>query len=43
MMVDAQVDADFDRARRQAFFVGLKSRFVGGATVCSLSTRSGEH
>jgi hypothetical protein len=29
MMVDAQVDADFDRARRQAFFGGLRTRFVG--------------
>jgi hypothetical protein len=29
MMVDAQVDADFDRARRQAFFGGLRTRFLG--------------
>jgi hypothetical protein len=30
MMVADQVDADFDRARRRAFFGGLKTRFVGG-------------
>src|ERR671910_2307358 len=29
MMVDAQVDADFDRARRRAFFGGLRTRFLG--------------
>ena len=29
MMVDAQVDADFDRARRQAFFGGSKDSFFG--------------
>ncbi len=29
MMVEAQVDADYDRAWRRAFFGGLKTRFVG--------------
>ena len=43
MNLEEQVDVDFGRARRQAFFGGLKTRFVGGATVCSPSTRSGEH
>jgi hypothetical protein len=43
MNLEEQVDVDFVRARRRAFFGSLKTRFVGGATVCSLSTRSGEH
>jgi hypothetical protein len=43
MNLEEQVDVDFDRARRRAFFGSLKTRFVGGAPVCSLSTRSGEH
>jgi hypothetical protein len=43
MNLEEQVDVNFDRARRRAFFGSLKTRFVGGATVCSLSTRSGEH
>src|SRR5918999_1254836 len=30
MMVADQAEADFDRARRRAFFGGLKTRFVGG-------------
>jgi len=30
MNLKEQVDADFGRARRQAFFGGLKTRFVGG-------------
>src|SRR5215207_1313153 len=29
MMVEAQVDADFARARRRAFFRGLRTRFLG--------------
>ena len=43
MSLEEQVDVDFGRARRQAFFAGLKTRIVGGATVCSLSTWSGEY
>jgi hypothetical protein len=30
MSLEEQVDVDFGRARRQAFFGGLKTRFVGG-------------
>jgi hypothetical protein len=30
MSLEEQVDVDFGRARRRAFFVGLKTRFVGG-------------
>ena len=42
MMVADQAEADFDRARRRACFGGLRTRFVGGATVYSLSTRLGK-
>ena len=30
MSLEEQVDVDFGRAQRQAFFVGLKTRIVGG-------------
>ena len=30
MNLEEQVDVDFDRARRRAFFGSLKTRFVGG-------------
>jgi hypothetical protein len=30
MMIQEQVDADYDRARRRAFFRGLRARFLGG-------------
>jgi len=42
MNLEEQLDADFGRARRQAFFGSLRTRFVGVATVCFLSTRSGK-
>src|SRR5919107_3572976 len=30
MMIQEQVDADYDRARRRAFFGGLRARLLGG-------------
>ena len=30
MMIQEQVDADYDRARRRAFFRGLRAHFLGG-------------
>jgi hypothetical protein len=42
MNLEEQVDVDFDRARRRAFFGSLKTRFVGGARPSALFRRGQE-